>query len=312
MARYNIGLWAPTRASMSPISIDTPGMWVESLKADFLAALGRNPDFNVIDGLDFRKAHIRKGDVFLGDFNFADLDLFFWFGELDRKHNSFHVDILEAIGQHTIVINDAGALRIALDKVLTQLHLSRKGITVPYFLFVSRSNVAEVRELVNQRPFVLKPRLGSFGVGITKITSHDHLVDVVDYSEFDAHFLEEFIESPPDEFIGINIIGGNLVSGYGKERSKFRGWKVFDRDRRGGGMVPKAPSPEQIQIAFDVARATGLDMLGVDIIRSSTGQDFVIDVNSFPGLYPAMSEQSGVDVAELLVAMIRRKLEKGG
>src|SRR5262245_8615837 len=284
-------------------------MWMESLKADFLAALARNLDCEVIDGLDFRRAHIRNGDVYCGDVNFADLDVFFWFGELDRGHASYHIDMLDAIGRKTRVVNDAHALRIALDKLVTQLYLHRHGVSVPEFLAVSRDNVDDVRDVVERKPFILKPRLGSFGVGITRIVSFDQLVDIIDYSEHTAHFLEEFIESSPEDFIGVNVIGGTVVSSYGKEPSNFRGWKVFNRERRGGHMVPRVPSPEQERMALEVGRVTGLDILGVDIIRSASGQSYAIDVNSFPGLYPDLNTQFGYDVAQLCVGVIARKLE---
>jgi glutathione synthase/RimK-type ligase-like ATP-grasp enzyme len=282
-------------------------MWLDEMKADFIGALGEIPDFELVDGLDFRQAHIRNGNVILGDVNFADLSLFFWFGELDRGHASFHIDLLDAIGQKTVVVNNAPSLRIALDKLVTQLHLSRHGIPVPDFFAVSRRNVEQIRRPLSQKPFLLKPRLGTFGIGITMITSFDQLVDIVDYSEAEAHFIEEFIESTPDDFIGINVVGGEIVSSYGKEPSKFSGWKVFDRDRRGGGMVKKNPSPEQAKIAIDVYRATNLDLFGVDIIKSLAGQNFVVDVNSFPGLYPTSSRTSR-DMAQIFVDLIARKL----
>jgi glutathione synthase/RimK-type ligase-like ATP-grasp enzyme len=308
MPLYTVGLWIPTRTSLSPISIERPGMWMESLKADFLAALARQADYQVIDGLDFRQAHIRSGDVYLGDRNLAALDVFFWFGEIDRGHASYHLNVLDALGQRTRVVNGAGGQRIALDKLLTQLHLRRHGVPVPEFLAVSRDIVYDVRGLVERKPFLLKPRLGSFGVGITRVEGFDQLVDIIDYSEQPAHFLEELIDSTPEGFIGVNVIGDTVVSGYGKEPSAFHGWKVFDRGRRGGHMVPRRPSPEQEQIAQKVARVTGLDLLGVDIVRSREGRDYVVDVNTFPGLYPSLNAHFGHDVAQLCVDVIARKL----
>jgi glutathione synthase/RimK-type ligase-like ATP-grasp enzyme len=309
MARYTVGLWVPTRMSLSPISIERPGMWMESLKTDFLAALARQADYEVFDGLDFRRAHIHSGDVYLGDRNLAALDVFFWFGEIDRGHASYHLNVLDALGQRTQVVNGAAGQRIALDKLMTQLHLRRHGIPVPEFLAISRDNVHAVRDLILRKPFLLKPRLGSFGVGITRVEGFDQLVDIIDYSEQPAHFLEELIDSAPEDFIGINVIGGTVVSGYGKELSAFRGWKVFDRCRRGGHMVPRRPSAEQEQIARQVACVTGLDLLGVDIVRSRAGRNYVVDVNTFPGLYPGLNAHFGHDVAQLCVEVIARKLE---
>jgi len=310
MTKRTIGLWVPTRTSLSPISIERPGMWMESLKADFLSALAKHSDYQIIDGLDFRRAYIHNGSVYCDETNFADVEVLFWFGEVDRRHTSYHIEMLEAIGQQTRVVNDGPSTRIALDKLVTQLCLHRYGIPVPEFIAVSRDNLYDVRSIVEKKSFIIKPRLGSFGVGIMQVANFDQLVDLVDYSEQAAHFLEEYIVSSPEQFIGINVIGGTIVSSYGKEPASFRGWKVFDRERRGGHMVPRVPSPEQQKIALAVAQATGLDMLGIDIVQSSeSGANYVIDVNSFPGLYPDLNMQFGHDVAGLCVKLISSKLE---
>jgi hypothetical protein len=155
---------------------------------------------------------------------------------------------------------------------------------------------------------VAKPRLGSFGIGITSVVTHDELVDVVDYSEKDIHFLEEFIDTCPDGFIGINVIGRKVVCGYSKEPSKYRGWKIFDRDRRGGGMVPKKPTPEQERIALSVADAVGLDLFGVDMLTTKDGKNYVIDVNPFPGLYPELNGMTEAAVPQLLADLVLQKL----
>lgn len=310
MARKTIGLWLPTRTSLSPISVEAPGMWIEELKIDFVTRLERRGCFEIVDDLDFRRAHIRNGRVFLGDLDFSRLDLFFWFGEIDRGRDSFHIDLLEAIGERTIVINGAAPLRTALDKLQTQLALVHQGLPVPDFMAVSRANVAQIQERIGTKPYILKPRLGTFGIGITQVSSFDQLVDILDYSESEAHFLEECIDCAPEDFIGINLIGGQIVSCYGKEPAKFRGWKVFDRNRCGGGLVSKAPLPEQARLALEVSRVIPLDMMGIDMVRSrNTNTSYVIDVNSFPGLYPALNKACGHDIVQLFVELVERKLE---
>jgi len=261
----------------------------------------------VIDGLDFRSAYIHHGRVMAGDLCFSDLDLYFWFGELDRGRSSFHIEVLDAIAEQTTVVNSAQALRVALDKLLTQRCLQRHGIPIPEFLLVSRENVDAIREHVDAKPYIIKPRLGSFGVGITRVEGHDQLVDLIDYSEGKSHFLEAYIESSPERFIGVNVVGDRVCSAYGKESSRFRGWKVMDRQRRGGGMFPREPSAVHQQLAIAAARATGLDLAGVDIIQSRTGQDYVVDVNPFPGLYPSIQDDEVfVDrLVELLLSKLR-------
>ncbi|PRP97402.1 Ribosomal protein S6 modification protein [Enhygromyxa salina] len=308
MHELNIGLWLPTRASMSSIAVHSPGMWLEQLEREFVERLSARPGVLIVPQLDFRVAHIRNGRVLAGDFDFATLDAYFWFGELDRSYGSFHLEVLEAIGQRCPVLNTAESVRTTLDKYRTQMVLERHGVPVPDFMLISRDNVEAVRDLVDARPHIIKPRLGSFGVGITRVANHDQLVDIVDYSEHPSHFVEAFIESTPDRFIGVNVVGDQVVAAYGKEVAKFRGWKVMDRHRRGGGMFSRQPTPEQRRIAIAAARATGLDFAGVDIIESKAGESFVVDVNPFPGFYPGIHE--GVDLVRHLVDALLAKLPR--
>lgn len=285
-------------------------MLLRAAEREIVEGLRTLPDVDVIEDLDFRRAHIRDGKVMIADMCLSDLDAYFWFGEVTREYDSFDLHILEAISRTTAAINSGTALRIALDKLLTQLHLHKADVPVPPFLVVSRENVEDVRPIVERRQYIAKPRLGSFGVGITRVNDHEQLVDLVDYSQSMVHFLEEMIDAGPDGFIGINVIGGRVVAGYSKDASKYRGWKVFDRQRCGGGMHPKVPTDEQARIALRVAEAIGLDICGVDILTGKDGQHYVIDVNPFPGLYPNLDGMNDLKVADLVVRLIASKLSK--
>ncbi|MFH1390985.1 MAG: ATP-grasp domain-containing protein [Candidatus Diapherotrites archaeon] len=299
-----IGLWIPSRKNYSSVSIEQPGYFIQNFKEDIMKILKNQKNVEIIEDLDFRKAVVKNSDVFLRDFCFSELDVFFWLGEIDRSPTSYHIEILETIAKKTKVINNPSALKIGLDKYLSQLTLKQNNIPVPEFMLASPDNLEEIRKQVEKKTFIIKPRFGSFGSGIMKIADYQNLVDIVDYSEQKSHFLEEFIEFDFENWIGINVIGGKIIYGYGKEKSKISGWKVFDRERKGGKMILKKPSKEQEKIALQVAKATGLDFFGVDIIKSKQGQNYAIDVNTFPGLYPEMFAEAKVNGAEHLVKLI--------
>lgn len=248
------------------------------------------------------------GQFFLGDFCFSDLDLFFWFGEIDRNLDSYHIKVLETISKKTKVINNPKALKIGLDKYYSQSICKKKGVPTPKFFLVTNKNVNSVKKTIEKKQFIIKPRLGSFGSGIMKISDYQNLIDIMDYSNIDSHFLEEFIDYNPKDWIGINVIGGKIAYAYGKQASKFSDWKVFDRDRKGGKMILKTPLPEQKKIALAVGKATGLEIFGVDIIKSRKGKNYVIDVNTFPGLYPNMFSLEKIDGVKLFIDLLKSKL----
>lgn len=305
MKKKKIGLWLLSRKNFSPVSVEKPGMWIRSFRDDFVKKLKKEKGFEVIENLDFRKAIVKNGEVFLKGFCFSDLDLFFWFGEIERQLDSYHIEILEAISDSTVVVNHPRALKIGLDKFYSQLQLKKSGVTVPDFFMISKNNLEEVRKEIEGRKFILKPRLGSCGLGIMKVSSYQSLVDIIDYSNEQKHFLEEFIEYDLNDWIGINVVNQKVIYSYGKQSSMISGWKVFDRERRGGKMILKKPSKEQEQIALKVGKVTGLDVFGVDIIKSRNGKNFVIDVNTFPGLYPEMFRAAGIDGAKVFIDLIK-------
>ena len=57
------------------------------------------------------------------------------------------------------------------------------------------------------------------------------------------------------------------------------------------------------------ARAMGLNVAGVDLIRSNHGP-LVLEVNSSPGL-EGIEDASGVDVASLIIDFIERNARRG-
>ena len=299
-----IGLWIPSRENYSSISIEKPGMFIEKFKKDIMEILKKQKNVKIIEDLDFRKAIVKNGEVFLGDFCFSDLDIFFWIGQIDVFQTSYDIEILETIAKKTKVINDPKALKIRLDKYLSQITLKQNNIKVPEFILISPNKIEEIKSIVERKTFIIKPRFGSFGSGIMKINNYQNLADIVDYSNKKSHFLEEFIEFDFNDWIGINVINGKIIYGYGKEDSTIKGWKVFDRERKGGKMILRKPSKEQEKIALKVAKVTGLDFFGIDIIKSKQGQNYVIDVNTFPGLYPEMFLAAKVNGAKHIANLI--------
>ena len=306
--RMKLGLWLPVRDTLSSISIARPGMLLSAFQADIVRKLELTGKFDTLPDLDFRQATVHRGDVRLGNFSFRDLDVFFWFGELDRNLTGFHLCVLDALANHTRVFNGAAAQRLALDKYNTQLALERVGVSVPEFHLVTAANVEIMRDRFDQREYLLKPRLGSFGVGIVRVSTFEQLVDVIDYSPDTVHFVEEYVPCSPDTWIGVNVLGSQLAFGYTKDFAGGK-WKHLDRCRQGGRMRLRRPSAAQETVAVRVGHALGLDFYGVDMLTHPDGRDLVIDVNTFPGLYPAMFDEAGVDGAQLVVDMIEQRLE---
>jgi ribosomal protein S6--L-glutamate ligase len=64
-------------------------------------------------------------------------------------------------------------------------------------------------------------------------------------------------------------------------------------------------SDEECQMAIDAARIMGLDVAGVDMVRSSTGPK-ILEVNSSPGL-EGIEGATGVDIAAKMIEFLEKK-----
>jgi ribosomal protein S6--L-glutamate ligase len=78
---------------------------------------------------------------------------------------------------------------------------------------------------------------------------------------------------------------------------------------RGGSASRIRLKPEERLMAVRAAKALGLNVAGVDLIRSNHGP-LVIEVNSSPGL-EGIEEASGVDVAAKIVEFIEKHARRG-
>ncbi len=76
----------------------------------------------------------------------------------------------------------------------------------------------------------------------------------------------------------------------------------------GGTASPIKLSLDERRIAVDAAKAMGLKVAGVDLIRSKEGAK-VLEINSSPGL-EGIEDISGKDIAGLMIECAERKLRK--
>ena len=303
-----LGLWLPHRPHLRPVSADEPGIFLTPVARAITSALKRR--FKVHENLDFRRASVVNEKVLVGSFDLSSLDGFLWFSHIEKGSDGHEIQVLEALERAGVaVINSPGGLRIGLDKFKTSSYLKSKGIPVPEFALIPSDDLERAGDLLDVwGELLLKPRYGAFGVGIVRVSDRQALLDVLDYVSAEDYYLERFYENDLSEWCGINVIDGRVMHGYGKKPSKISGWKVHDRGKRGGGLVLREPSMQRTKIAEKTAKATGLSFFGIDIIRSIEGKDYVIDLNTFPGLYPDILKKARTDIGKAFSRMVSDRL----
>ena len=103
------------------------------------------------------------------------------------------------------------------------------------------------------------------------------------------------------------VVGGKIVASMKRQGppGEFR-----SNLHRGGSAEKVKLSPEERMTAVRAAKTMGLNMCGVDLLRSNHGP-VVMEVNSSPGL-EGIEGASGIDVATKIMEWIERKAPTGG
>ena len=180
-------------------------------------------------------------------------------------------------------LNESVAISRSRDKLRSMQLLSRKGIGLPVTGFAhSPDDTDDLLDLVGGTSYVIKLTEGTQGKGVVLTETRSAAESVIDaFRGLDAHFLvQEFVKEARGADIRCFVIGDKVVASMkrqGKE-GEFR-----SNLHRGGSATVIKITPEERSTAVRAARIMGLNVAGVDLLRSNHGP-VVMEVNSSPGL----------------------------
>ncbi|HLD81224.1 MAG TPA: hypothetical protein VJA40_04455 [archaeon] len=301
-----LGVFLPMRSSLTRFDRHNPGIFLEDVGNAILAELRKS--FELVEGLNFLKASVRDGVVFFGGLDSTQLDGFVWFSQMDRYSDSHDFLVLRQLEKSMPVMNPTRGLEIGVDKFKTSSFLKEKGLPAPKFALLESGDEESIEWVFNNWGSVLvKPRFGFFGLGIFKADNADEFLDLLDYSGQSSAYVEKFYENDFNDWCSVNVVGGKVLYGFAKQPEKIKGFKVLDRKQTGGKTIERKPDKEQEKIALRVAMETGLDFLGVDIIKSVEGEYLVVDVNTFPGIYTEI--MPAAQIAGEFARAVRQKVQ---
>jgi ribosomal protein S6--L-glutamate ligase len=207
-------------------------------------------------------------------------------------------------------LNESVAISRSRDKLRAMQLLSRKGIGMPVTGFAHSTKMSsELIKLVGGAPLVIKLLEGTQGKGVVLAETQQAAESVIDaFRDLDEYFLvQEFIKEAEGADIRAFVIGGKVVA------SMMRKAKVGDfrsNLHRGGTAVDVKLTPEERKTATRAADAMGLNVAGVDILRSKHGP-LVIEVNSSPGL-EGIEKYTGKDVSGMMIEYIEKTAKPSG
>lgn len=206
-------------------------------------------------------------------------------------------------------VNESVAIARSRDKLRSLQLLSRKGIGLPATGYAhSPDDTDDLIQLVGGAPLVIKLNEGTQGVGVVLAETSKAAGSVIEaFRGLDAHFLvQEYIKEAEGADIRCLVVGDRVVAAM---KRQAREGEFRSNLHRGAKAVPIKITPEERSTAVRAANILGLNVAGVDLLRSRHGA-LVIEVNSSPGL-EGIEGTTGKDIANMIVAFIEENAEHG-
>jgi len=206
-------------------------------------------------------------------------------------------------------LNESVAITRSRDKLRASQLLSRKGIGLPVTGFAnSPDDTEDLLKIAGGAPVVIKLLEGTQGVGVVLAETRKAAESVIEaFRGLGANFIvQEYISEAGGSDIRCFVIGDKVVAAMmrqGKE-GEFR-----SNLHRGGTAKLVKITPEERSTAVRSAKVMGLNVAGVDLLRSNHGP-VVMEVNSSPGL-EGIETATGKDVASLIVQFIEKNARQG-
>lgn len=272
------------------------------------AGIERGHEVRVIDYL---KCHMEvtslRPSIYLGEEKLEDFDAII--PRIGATYTFFGCAVVrqfEMMGVYSV--NESVAITRARDKLRSLQLLARKGIGMPVTTFAHDPRAAEhLIKQVGGAPLVIKLLEGTQGVGVVLAETKKAGESVIEaFRGLNANILaQEFIKEAGGSDIRCFVVGGKVVASIkrqGKE-GEFR-----SNLHRGGSASVCKITPGERSTAVRAAKILGLNVAGVDLLRSNHGP-VVMEVNSSPGL-EGIETATGKDVAGMIIDLIEKNADR--
>jgi ribosomal protein S6--L-glutamate ligase len=205
--------------------------------------------------------------------------------------------------------NGSQAISRSRDKLRSLQILAREGIDMPVTTFAHSVKDADALVEIIGVPLVVKLLEGTQGVGVVLAETKSAARSVIAaFRQLDANILiQEFIKEAKGADIRAFVVGRRVVAAMRRQAAPGE----FRSNLHAGGTAEAIKlTPHERATAVRAARALGLNVAGVDLIRSERGP-LVLEVNSSPGL-EGIEEATGRDVAGAIIEFLEKNVTRKG
>ena len=201
-------------------------------------------------------------------------------------------------------LNESVAIGRSRDKLRSLQLLARDGIGLPVTGFANSARFADdVIKVAGGAPVIIKLLEGTQGIGVVLGETHNSAKSVIEaFGGAKINILvQEFIKEAGGMDIRCIVIGDKVVASMKRQGAEgdFR-----SNLHRGGSADIIKITPEERSTAVRSAKAMGLNVCGVDMLRSNHGS-VVMEVNSSPGL-EGVENATGLDIAGKIIEFLEK------
>ncbi|WP_116130993.1 30S ribosomal protein S6--L-glutamate ligase [Tropicimonas sp. IMCC34043] len=210
----------------------------------------------------------------------------------------------------TYCVNGSEGITASRDKLHAHQILARHRIGMPATAFAnSPKDTDNLIDLVGTAPLIVKLLESTQGKGVVLAETRKAAQSVISaFRGLNANFLvQNFVKEAAGEDIRCLVVGGRVVASMRRvaQPGEFR-----SNLHQGGHAEPARISKPEREAAVKAARAFGLNMAGVDLLRAETGPK-VLEVNSSPGL-EGIEKATGKNLASLVYDEIEKRVRVTG
>ncbi|MFH0814796.1 MAG: RimK family alpha-L-glutamate ligase [Candidatus Falkowbacteria bacterium] len=273
------------------------------------AAEKRGHNFNIIYASDCQIKLSRTPGLIVKNLKLKDVDVLITRANFLTANVDFNGSLIrqfELVG--VLIVNKSIGVMRAKNKLKTLQILSQKNIPIPKTYMVSQSqNIEDIIADIGPFPVIIKSMIGSHGSGVSIVESKRGLRSIIDMivrsNEAEPIMVQEYVKESKGKDVRVFIVGKRIVGAMERIASK-RG--EFRSNFHLGGRIRVATmTRKEKDVAFAAIEACGLDIAGVDLIRTKSGPK-VLEVNSNPGL-EGITKATGRDIAGEIIQYAVRK-----
>lgn len=210
--------------------------------------------------------------------------------------------------QNVFTTTTSIALTRSRDKLRSMQILAKAGVGIPKTVFaLETADFDDVLEQIGGAPVIIKVARGTHGNGVVLAETRKAAKAVMQafYVEGVSFLVQEFIEESAGTDIRAFVVNGKVVASMQRQSldDDFR-----SNLHQGGEGTPIKLSDEERKAAQRAAKAMGLQICGVDMMRSNRGP-LVLEVNASPGF--GIEKVTGHNVAEKIIEYVEQNARAG-